>query len=92
MNASVLDKRSILSSLLSSSGLSHTPRSEKSEISFNLQEEDTYRLYVKAMKEMLEPYKEEKQVDDMKFEDCGGTLSFGSQLGPTLRRTHCIAL
>nr|ADO28124.1 sodium/potassium-transporting ATPase subunit beta-233 [Ictalurus furcatus] len=52
-------------------GLSHTPRSDKSEISYILSEEDSYRDYTKAMKELLEPYKDEKQVDDMKYEDCG---------------------
>ncbi|KAB5584288.1 hypothetical protein PHYPO_G00105730 [Pangasianodon hypophthalmus] len=52
-------------------GLSHTPRSDKAEISYSLQEEDSYRLYVKAMKDLLEPYKDEKQLDDMKYEDCG---------------------
>ncbi|XP_062853326.1 sodium/potassium-transporting ATPase subunit beta-1a [Trichomycterus rosablanca] len=52
-------------------GLSHTPRSEKSEISFNTAEEDTYRTYTKDMKNLLEPYKDESQTDDTKFENCG---------------------
>lgn len=52
-------------------GLSHTPRSDKSEISFNLQDDETYRSYIKTMKELLEPYADEKQIDDTKFEDCG---------------------
>lgn len=59
---------------LLSLGLSHTPCSDKSEISFNINDEDTYRIYVKAMKELLERYRDDKQMDEMKFEDCGGTL------------------
>ncbi|KAI5628283.1 ATPase Na+/K+ transporting subunit beta 1a [Silurus asotus] len=62
-------------------GLSHTPRSEKSEISYSLQEEDSYRLYVKSMKELLEPYLDEKQADDMKFEDCGDVPSKYTERG-----------
>ncbi|KAG7326410.1 hypothetical protein KOW79_009811 [Hemibagrus wyckioides] len=52
-------------------GLSHTPRSDKAEISYSMQDEDTYRLYVKAMKELLEPYIDDRQLDDSKYEDCG---------------------
>lgn len=70
-------KKSVLSPLLSP-GLSHTPRSEKAEISYSMQDEDSYRLYVKAMKELLEPYVEDKQLDDSKYEDCGGTPGFHS--------------
>lgn len=66
---------------LLSSGLSHTPRSDKSEISYILGEEDSYRDYTKAMKELLEPYKDEKQVDDSKYDDCGGTLGFQQLVG-----------
>ncbi|KAK2858120.1 hypothetical protein Q7C36_006039 [Tachysurus vachellii] len=56
-------------------GLSHTPRSDKSEISFTMQDEDTYRLYVKEMKELLEPYKDDLQTDERNFEDCGESPS-----------------
>uniref|UniRef100_A0A3B1IE03 Sodium/potassium-transporting ATPase subunit beta n=1 Tax=Astyanax mexicanus TaxID=7994 RepID=A0A3B1IE03_ASTMX len=52
-------------------GLSHTPRSEKAEISYSLSDDDTYRFLTKAMKELLEPYSEEKQTDENQFEDCG---------------------
>ncbi|XP_036426216.1 sodium/potassium-transporting ATPase subunit beta-1a [Colossoma macropomum] len=51
-------------------GLSHTPRSDKAEISFSLSDEDSYRAYVKTIKELLEPYNEEKQTDITKYEDC----------------------
>ncbi|XP_027002743.1 sodium/potassium-transporting ATPase subunit beta-1a [Tachysurus fulvidraco] len=56
-------------------GLSHTPRSDKSEISFSMQDEDTYRVYVKEMKDLLEAYKDEKQTDERNFEDCGESPS-----------------
>ncbi|KAI4892012.1 hypothetical protein NFI96_034217 [Prochilodus magdalenae] len=56
-------------------GLSHTPRSEKAEISFTINDGDTYGHYIKTMKELLEPYGEDKQSDDMKYEDCGDSPS-----------------
>lgn len=71
------NKKSMLSPLLSS-GLSYTPRAEKAEISYTLSNEDSYRPYVKAMKELLEPYKDEKQLDDSLFEDCGGTIGLNT--------------
>ncbi|XP_068447069.1 sodium/potassium-transporting ATPase subunit beta-1b [Clinocottus analis] len=52
-------------------GLSHTPRSEKSEVSFNLNDLSTYLPYTKALKDFLVKYDEELQRDQMKFEDCG---------------------
>ncbi|CAG5934400.1 unnamed protein product [Menidia menidia] len=52
-------------------GLSHTPRSDKSEVSFNLNDVETYLPYTKALKEFLAKYNEEVQRDQMKFEDCG---------------------
>ncbi|XP_071373660.1 sodium/potassium-transporting ATPase subunit beta-1a [Centroberyx affinis] len=52
-------------------GLSHTPRSEKSEIAFNVKDETTYLKYTKSMKELLEKYDEERQTDVMQYEDCG---------------------
>ncbi|KAL7832593.1 hypothetical protein SRHO_G00296110 [Serrasalmus rhombeus] len=54
-------------------GLSHTPRSDKAEISFSTGDEESYRTYVKNVRELLEPYKDEKQLDIQKFEDCGAT-------------------
>ncbi|XP_012696157.1 sodium/potassium-transporting ATPase subunit beta-1b [Clupea harengus] len=54
-------------------GLSHSPRSEKSELSFNLNDVETYLKYAKAMRDFLEPYHEEKQKDQLKYEDCGGS-------------------
>lgn len=56
----------------SSTGLSHTPRSDKAEVSFNPKELETYLPYTKALKEFLTKYDEEYQKDQMKFEDCGG--------------------
>uniref|UniRef100_A0A1A8GHX1 Sodium/potassium-transporting ATPase subunit beta n=1 Tax=Nothobranchius korthausae TaxID=1143690 RepID=A0A1A8GHX1_9TELE len=52
-------------------GLSHTPRTEKAEVSFRPKDFETYLPYTKALKEFLSQYDEEKQRDQMKFEDCG---------------------
>lgn len=54
-------------------GLSHTPRSDKSEISFSTADPSTYSKYIKSINALLEPYKDEHQTDQMKFEDCGET-------------------
>lgn len=58
--------------MLSPAGLTHTPRSEKAEMSFNPKEMETYLPYTRAMKAFLAKYEEETQKDQMKFEDCGG--------------------
>ncbi|CAB1323718.1 unnamed protein product [Coregonus sp. 'balchen'] len=42
-------------------GLSHTPRSEKFEISYDINDVETYLKYTKSIKEFLEMYNEEKQ-------------------------------
>ncbi|KAA8589739.1 hypothetical protein FQN60_013104 [Etheostoma spectabile] len=52
--------------------LSHTPRSEKSEIAYTKSDESTFKKYTDAMKSFLEKYNVENQTDQMKFEDCGG--------------------
>lgn len=52
-------------------GLTHTPRSDKSEVGFNLNDFETYLPYTKALKEFLAKYDEEQQRDQMKYEDCG---------------------
>lgn len=52
-------------------GLSHTPRSDKAELAFNLNDEETYLTYIKSMRDFLVTYDEEKQSDPTKFEDCG---------------------
>lgn len=52
-------------------GLSHTPRSEKSEISFDLTNQDSYKKYVESMSKLLEKYDEAEQLDETKYEDCG---------------------
>ncbi|KAM9503466.1 sodium/potassium-transporting ATPase subunit beta-1a [Salvelinus alpinus] len=52
-------------------GLSHTPRSEKFEISYNVNDVETYLKYTKSIKEFLEMYDEGRQTDQMKYEDCG---------------------
>ncbi|XP_054644671.1 sodium/potassium-transporting ATPase subunit beta-1a [Dunckerocampus dactyliophorus] len=54
-------------------GLSHTPRSEKSEISFSMTDQKTYKTYVDSTANFLSIYDDEKQTDEMKFEDCPAT-------------------
>ncbi|KAM9829513.1 sodium/potassium-transporting ATPase subunit beta-1b [Syngnathus typhle] len=52
-------------------GLSHTPRSDKSEVVFTPKEVETYLPYTKALRDFLAKYDDDKQLDQMKFEDCG---------------------
>ncbi|XP_012990283.1 sodium/potassium-transporting ATPase subunit beta-1a [Esox lucius] len=52
-------------------GLSHTPRSEKFEISYNLNDPQTYVKYVKSISTFLDTYSDERQEEKAKFEDCG---------------------
>ncbi|XP_075873636.1 sodium/potassium-transporting ATPase subunit beta-233-like [Nelusetta ayraudi] len=52
-------------------GLTHTPRSEKSEITFNSKDLSTILPYTTAMKEFLDKYDDVHQADQMTFEDCG---------------------
>ncbi|KAJ8256196.1 hypothetical protein COCON_G00200600 [Conger conger] len=54
-------------------GLSHTPLSEKSEFVFNMHEIETYMKYTKGLKDFLEMYDDDAQLDQMKYEDCGDT-------------------
>ncbi|XP_013878496.1 sodium/potassium-transporting ATPase subunit beta-1a [Austrofundulus limnaeus] len=53
-------------------GLSHTPRSDKSEIVFTLSDPESYKKYTQTMRDLLKLYDDEKQTDQM-FEDCGDT-------------------
>lgn len=52
-------------------GLTHTPRSEKSEFAFNTRETETYLHYTKSLRDFLAKYNDDVQVDQMRFEDCG---------------------
>lgn len=52
-------------------GLSHTPRSDKAEMSFNLNDVESYLPYTKALRDFLSKYDDEKQADKNKYEDCG---------------------
>lgn len=62
----------LIKTMLCFSGLSHTPRSDKSEIAFNKNDETTYAKYIKSMGALLEKYDVARQTDQMKFEECGG--------------------
>jgi len=52
-------------------GLSHTPRSEKHEISFSISDPKSYAKYTDAITKFLEKYADDLQKEDSKFEDCG---------------------
>nr|WRO44064.1 sodium/potassium pump beta 1a [Rachycentron canadum] len=52
-------------------GLSHTPRSEKSEIAFKKSDMSTYKKYIESMDTFLQQYDDELQTDAKRFEDCG---------------------
>lgn len=57
-------------------GLTHTPVSDKAEVSFQVNNMETYLPYIKAIKELLAKYEEDPQRDQMKYEDCGGSFYF----------------
>ncbi|KAM6945816.1 sodium/potassium-transporting ATPase subunit beta-1b [Aplochiton taeniatus] len=52
-------------------GLTHTPRSDKTEMSFNLNDLETYLTYTKNLRDFLAKYDDDLQRDQMKYEDCG---------------------
>lgn len=52
-------------------GLTHTPRVEKSEITFSMSQETTYTKYTDSMDNLLKLYESDIQTDLSKFEDCG---------------------
>ncbi|KAL6107645.1 atp1b1 [Pungitius sinensis] len=54
-------------------GLSHTPRSEKSEIKFNPSDASSYKVYTDAMDAFLLSYEDVNQTEGRKFENCGDT-------------------
>lgn len=68
--------------MFSHPGLTHTPRSEKSEITFNSKDLSTILPYTTAMKEFLDKYDDVHQADQMTFEDCGGRLCAEAPLTP----------
>uniref|UniRef100_A0AAQ4NYU1 Sodium/potassium-transporting ATPase subunit beta n=1 Tax=Gasterosteus aculeatus aculeatus TaxID=481459 RepID=A0AAQ4NYU1_GASAC len=70
-------------------GLSHTPRSEKSEIAFSLSDASSYKKYTDAMTKFLKKYDDDKQTDQMKFEDCGGKCQLMPERFLKCRDTNC---
>lgn len=73
-----------LSKTICFSGLSHTPRSEKSEIAYTKSDESTFKKYTEAMMSFLEKYDIERQADQMQFEDCGGKYNIYIHTDPWL--------
>lgn len=53
-------------------GLSHFPRSDKAEISFNMSDNKTYNTYTESITKFLVRYNDDMQIDQMKYESCGG--------------------
>jgi len=56
-------------------GLSHTPRSEKTEIAFDLKDAKTYATYIATMGKFLESYADDKQTNELYYEECGGAVA-----------------
>ncbi|TRY89303.1 hypothetical protein DNTS_003472 [Danionella cerebrum] len=52
-------------------GLSHSPQSEKTEISFTIGDASTYDQYVRHINQLLSAYEKELQANNSQFEDCG---------------------
>ncbi|XP_076004714.1 sodium/potassium-transporting ATPase subunit beta-1a [Genypterus blacodes] len=52
-------------------GLSHTPRSEKSEISFSMKDDASITKYTESMDNFLKLYEAQRQTEQLNFEDCG---------------------
>ncbi|XP_029988998.1 sodium/potassium-transporting ATPase subunit beta-1a isoform X1 [Sphaeramia orbicularis] len=63
-------------------GLSHTPRSDKSEIVFSMNDDSTYAKYLESMKKLLALYETSLQTDDRNFEDCGASPQTYVERGP----------
>ncbi|XP_034439469.1 sodium/potassium-transporting ATPase subunit beta-1a [Hippoglossus hippoglossus] len=63
-------------------GLSHTPRSEKFEISFKMSDETTYHKYTNSVDTFLQQYNEKNQTNQTIFEDCGDVPETYMDRGP----------
>ncbi|XP_008418897.1 sodium/potassium-transporting ATPase subunit beta-1-like [Poecilia reticulata] len=55
------------------SGLSFKPYAPNFDIKFKKDDPSSYESYVKSLKTFIEQYNDEKQTDDMKYENCGAT-------------------
>ncbi|XP_026160446.1 sodium/potassium-transporting ATPase subunit beta-1a [Mastacembelus armatus] len=69
-------------------GLSHTPRSDKSEISFSKSDPTTYQKYIKSIRIFLEHYDDARQTDETKFENCGEDPKPYKDRGPLEGEDH----
>ncbi|TWW57493.1 Sodium/potassium-transporting ATPase subunit beta-233 [Takifugu flavidus] len=56
-------------------GLSHFPRSEKAEIYFSLSDAGSYQTYTQSIEKFLDLYQDDKQLDQLNYDDCGGNCS-----------------
>ncbi|XP_059824303.1 sodium/potassium-transporting ATPase subunit beta-1-like [Hypanus sabinus] len=63
-------------------GLSHTPYSPKTEISFSVSNPSSYEKYVSGLNKLLKHYNESSQGGLNPFEDCGETPTGYKYRGP----------
>ncbi|XP_027864404.1 sodium/potassium-transporting ATPase subunit beta-1-like [Xiphophorus couchianus] len=63
------------------SGLSFSPYAHNLEIIYKTDDPSSYEVYVKSLKEFIEQYNDEKQTDNMKYEDCGTTPKLYTERG-----------
>ncbi|XP_027864406.1 sodium/potassium-transporting ATPase subunit beta-1-like [Xiphophorus couchianus] len=63
------------------SGLSFSPYAHNFDIIYKTDNPSSYEVYVKNLKEFIEQYNDEKQTDDMKYEDCGTTPKLYTECG-----------
>ncbi|KAJ0065193.1 hypothetical protein NL108_006546 [Boleophthalmus pectinirostris] len=52
-------------------GLSHTPRSDKSEIAFNMNDPESYKKYINTIDDLLKKYDDDLQTKEKNYENCG---------------------
>ncbi|XP_043983604.1 sodium/potassium-transporting ATPase subunit beta-1-like [Gambusia affinis] len=63
------------------SGLSFSPHASNFDIIFKIGDPSSYEKYVKTLQKFIEQYNDEKQIDDMKYEDCGTTPKLYTERG-----------
>lgn len=73
-------------------GLSHTPRSDKGEIAFNINDPESYKKIVDSMDDILKKYEITAQEDALKYEDCGGKCISYCMLNTCTCTAHLLAV
>ncbi|XP_054886471.1 sodium/potassium-transporting ATPase subunit beta-233-like [Poeciliopsis prolifica] len=74
-------------------GLSFEPYAHNFDIVFSQKNPISYEKYVKSLKAFIERYQDDKQTDDLKYEDCGSTPTTyterGEVEGTTKQKKSC---